>query len=86
MEEEIISIRHISKKFKISKREAGLKNAIKSFFKREYKIINSLEDINFSIKKGENFFRANLRSRAFTFEVNLNENRGGINLNVTYAL
>lgn len=53
MEEEIISIRHISKKFKISKREAGLKNAIKSFFKREYKIINSLEDINFSIKKGE---------------------------------
>jgi len=40
----------------------------------------------FSIKKGENFFRANLRSRAFTFEVNLNENRGGINLNVTYAL
>lgn len=53
MEEEVISIRHISKKFKISKREAGLKNAIKSFFKREYKIINSLEDINFSIKKGE---------------------------------
>jgi len=53
MEEEIISIRHISKKFKISKREAGLKNAIKSFLKREYKIINSLEDINFSIKKGE---------------------------------
>lgn len=53
MEEEIISVRHISKKFKISKREAGLKNAIKSFFKREYKIINSLEDINFSIKKGE---------------------------------
>ena len=53
MEEEIISIRLISKKFKISKREAGLKNAIKSFFKREYKIINSLEDINFSIKKGE---------------------------------
>ena len=53
MEEEINSIRHISKKFKISKREAGLKNAIKSFFKREYKIINSLEDINFSIKKGE---------------------------------
>lgn len=53
MEEEVISVRHISKKFKISKREAGLKNAIKSFFKREYKIINSLEDINFSIKKGE---------------------------------
>ena len=53
MEKEIISIKHISKKFKISKRGAGLKNAIKSFFKREYTIINSLEDINFSIKEGE---------------------------------
>lgn len=53
MEKEIITIKHISKRFKISKREAGLKNAIKSFFKREYKIINSLEDINFSIKEGE---------------------------------
>lgn len=53
MEKEIITIKHISKRFKISKREAGLKNAIKSFFKREYKVINSLEDINFSIKEGE---------------------------------
>ena len=53
MENSIISVNHISKTFKISKREAGLKNAIKSFFKREYQIINSLEDVNFSIKEGE---------------------------------
>lgn len=53
MEKEIISIKHISKEFKISKRGAGLKNALKSFFKREYTTINSLEDINFSIKEGE---------------------------------
>ena len=53
MEENIITVKHISKSFKISKREAGLKNAIKSFFKRKYQIINSLEDINFSIKEGE---------------------------------
>ncbi len=53
MEKEIITVNHISKKFKVSKREAGLKNAIKSFFKREYTIINSLEDISFSIKEGE---------------------------------
>ena len=53
MEENIITVKHISKSFKIAKREAGLKNAIKSFFKRKYQIINSLEDINFSIKEGE---------------------------------
>ena len=53
MEKEIITINHISKNFKIFKREAGLKNAIKSFFKRQYQIINSLEDINFTIKEGE---------------------------------
>ena len=29
MEKEIISIKHISKEFKISKRGAGLKNALK---------------------------------------------------------
>lgn len=40
----------------------------------------------FAIKKGENFFHTNLRSRAFTFEVDLVENRGEINLKVTYVL
>ncbi|MBR0427918.1 MAG: ATP-binding cassette domain-containing protein [Clostridia bacterium] len=49
----MITVKHISKSFKIAKREAGLKNAIKSFFKRKYQVINSLEDINFSIKEGE---------------------------------
>lgn len=53
MNEEIIQVKNISKQFKISKREAGIKNAIKSFIKREYKTINALDDINFSIKKGE---------------------------------
>ena len=32
MEENIIHVKNISKQFKISKREAGMKNAIKSFF------------------------------------------------------
>lgn len=53
MEKEIIRVNNISKQFKISKREAGLKNAIKSFFKREYQIINALTDVSFSIKQGE---------------------------------
>lgn len=53
MDKEIIRVNNISKQFKISKREAGLKNAIKSFFKREYQTINALTDISFSIKEGE---------------------------------
>lgn len=53
MEENIIHVKNISKQFKISKREAGMKNAIKSFFKREYQIINALDDISFDIKPGE---------------------------------
>ena len=53
MEENIIHVQKISKQFKISKREAGMKNAIKSFFKREYKTINALDEISFDIKEGE---------------------------------
>ena len=53
MEENIIHVKNISKQFKISKREAGMKNAIKSFFKREYQTINALDDISFDIKPGE---------------------------------
>lgn len=53
MEKNIIHVQNISKQFKISKREAGMKNAIKSFFKREYKTINALDEISFDIKEGE---------------------------------
>lgn len=53
MNENIIHVKNISKEFKISKRDAGIKNAIKSFFKREYKIINALKEVSFDIKEGE---------------------------------
>lgn len=53
MKKNIIHVENISKQFKVSKREAGMKNAIKSFFKREYKTINALEQINFDINEGE---------------------------------
>ena len=43
----------ISKSFKVTKRNSGLKSALKSFFKREYTIINAVKDVSFSIEKGE---------------------------------
>ena len=52
-EDNIISVKNISKEYKISKRDGGMKNAVKSFFKREYKKIQALDDISFNIKKGE---------------------------------
>lgn len=53
MEKNIIHVENLSKQFKISKREAGIKNAIKSFFRRNYITINALDDINFDINEGE---------------------------------
>lgn len=53
MEESIIHLKGISKHFFVSKRNAGTKNAIKSFFKREKTKIEALNDVNFDIKKGE---------------------------------
>ncbi len=43
----------ISKTFKVTKRNSGLKSALKSFFKREYVIIEAVKDASFSIEKGE---------------------------------
>ena len=48
-----IKIDHITKSFKLFKRTAGLKGAIKSFFNREYKTFTALDNINLEINKGE---------------------------------
>lgn len=48
-----IKVSSISKTFKVAIRKSGFKNAIKSFFNREYKIINAISDVSFSIEKGE---------------------------------
>lgn len=48
-----INVNHISKTFKVAKRERGLIAALKSFFKREYTYIEAVKDVSFQIKKGE---------------------------------
>ncbi len=49
----MIELKNISKTYRVVKREAGLKNATKSFFKREYEEIHALNDISFKINEGE---------------------------------
>ncbi len=48
-----IQINNLTKAFKLFKRTAGLKGAIKSFFNREYEYFTALNDINLNINEGE---------------------------------
>ena len=50
---DIISVKNLCKSYKISKRNSGFKNALKSFFKREYKIIKAVDNISFTVEEGE---------------------------------
>jgi ABC-2 type transport system ATP-binding protein len=49
----MIEVSNLTKTYKVAKRKAGILNAIKSFFKKEYEIIKALDDVSFSIKEGE---------------------------------
>lgn len=48
-----IEVKQISKTFKAAKKKSGLKEAIKSFFHREYTYIPAVKDVSFSIEAGE---------------------------------
>ncbi len=48
-----IKVKNLNKTFKVARRNSGLKNAIKTFFKREYTYIKAVDNISFKIKKGE---------------------------------
>ena len=50
---DIISVKNLCKSYKISKRNSGLSNALKSFVKREYKIIKAVDDVSFTVGEGE---------------------------------
>jgi len=49
----IISVSHLSKHFRIYKKEAGFVGSIRSFFNRKYELSKAVDDISFSIEQGE---------------------------------
>ena len=49
----MIKLSHIRKTFRVARRDAGFKNAVKSFFVRKYDKIEALSDISFEINDGE---------------------------------
>lgn len=48
-----IEVKHINKTFKVPIKEEGRFGTLKSFFNRKHKYIKAIQDISFSIKKGE---------------------------------
>lgn len=49
----MITLEHVSKTYKVSKRDAGFSSAFKALFHKEYEYIHALSDVSFSISDGE---------------------------------
>ena len=49
----IIEVKNLNKEFKIQEKEKGIKGSIKSIVKPKYKEINAVDNISFSVEKGE---------------------------------
>ena len=49
----IIEVKNLNKKFLIKEKEKGIKGSIKSIIKPKYKSINAVDNISFSVEKGE---------------------------------
>ncbi len=49
----MIHVKNLSKTYKIPLKKAGVAGAVRSVFKREYRLIKALDEISFSIGKGE---------------------------------
>ena len=49
----MIEFQQINKTYRVARRQAGMGNAVKAFFHREYDIIHALNDVSFSIQDGE---------------------------------
>ncbi|MGO4545697.1 ATP-binding cassette domain-containing protein [Paenibacillus sp. 2TAB23] len=49
----MIIVKDLSKAYQVAKRSSGVKEAMKALFKREYKVVEALNDISFTIEPGE---------------------------------
>jgi ABC-2 type transport system ATP-binding protein len=48
-----ITVEQLSKTYQVPEREAGFNAAVRSFFKRKYKDVKAVQEVNFSIAQGE---------------------------------
>ncbi|MBL8098777.1 MAG: ATP-binding cassette domain-containing protein [Anaerolineales bacterium] len=48
-----ISVQQLSKTYEVPEREGGFSAAVRSFFKRKYKDVKAVQEVNFNIEQGE---------------------------------
>lgn len=48
-----ITVENLSKTYQVPEREGGFSAAVKGFFKRKYKDVKAVQEVNFSIEQGE---------------------------------
>ena len=53
MASETIQVNNLSKTYQVSEREGGFGAAVRSFFKRKYKDVKAVQEVNFKITQGE---------------------------------
>ena len=51
--ENIIEVQGVKKYYKIAKRENGMLAALKHLFNRKYEVKKAVDDVSFSIERGE---------------------------------
>ena len=49
----MIQMQHIRKTYRVARRNAGFREAARSFFRREYETVTALDDVSFTIGDGE---------------------------------
>ena len=49
----IIEVNNLKMNYKVSKKQEGLKGAIKGLFSKEYSVVNAVNDISFKVEEGE---------------------------------
>lgn len=48
-----IQVNQLSKTYKVPEREGGFRSAVRGFFKRKYRDVNAVQQVNFTIRPGE---------------------------------
>lgn len=49
----ILKVSNLTKTYRVAVRNSGLKNAFKSFIKKEYNEVKAVDDISFELKKAK---------------------------------
>lgn len=53
MDQPSVSVKHLSKHFKVPEREAGLKASARALFNRKHRLVKAVDEISFEIQPGE---------------------------------